>query len=325
MSRVGGARDEPASAPLFRDPVHDGASDPTLIRDRATGELVMLYTQRRARHEGPGVEWVHGSRIGVARRGPRPEDEWRYEGVLEGLEQVPGREETHWAPEVIAVPGGYRMYLTVIAGAPDRWEGHPRAIVEYRSDDLRTWTRIGPLPLASDRVIDACVARGPDGVWRLWYKNEADDSTTWMAESDDLQTWRDGGRVIGGRPHEGPTVFALGGWWWMLVDEWRGMAVHRSSDAVTWHRQGGPDAVVLGPAADPAAARPLDGEMGRHGAAFVEGPLAALVYFTHPHWDGAELGSSNRPEARTSVVQAAALRVADGVLHVDRDAPLDLR
>ena len=83
-------------------------------------------------------------------------------------------------------------------------------------------------------MIDACVAHCPDGRWRLWYKDEADDSTTWVAVSDDLASWRVEGRAIGGRPHEGPNVFELGGWWWMLVDEWRGMGVHRSTDAITW-------------------------------------------------------------------------------------------
>ena len=35
------------------------------------------------------------------------------------------------------------------------------------------------------------------------------------------------------------------GWWWMLVDEWRGMGVYRSADAAAWTRQGGPDDVMV--------------------------------------------------------------------------------
>ncbi len=237
---------------LFHDPVHDGATDPTVIRHRDTGEWWMFYTQRRATVDEPGVAWVHGSRIGVARSADALD--WRYAGTVAGLRLGTG-DETHWAPEVIDDGERYRMYLTVIDGIPDRWEGHARRIVEYVSDDLEQWRVVGEIPLSSDRVIDACVAHCPDGRWRLWYKDEADDSTTWVAVSDDLTSWRVEGRAIGGRPHEGPNVFELGGWWWMLVDEWRGMGVHRSADAVTWERQGGDDEVILGEPGRPGRRR----------------------------------------------------------------------
>ncbi|HEY6799508.1 MAG TPA: hypothetical protein VI121_02615, partial [Agromyces sp.] len=214
----------------------------------------------------------------------------------------------------------YRMYLTVIDGIPDRWEGHPRRIVEYASDDLEHWRVVGDIPLSSDRVIDACVAHCPDGLWRLWYKDEADDSTTWAAASADLQSWRVEGRVIAGRPHEGPNVFELGGWWWMLVDEWRGMGVYRSADAVHWMRQGGPDDVILG---EPGR-RSGDETFGRHGDVVVDatGAAATLYYFTHPHWNGTELGSSDAADARRSAIFAAPLSVVHGILVCDRDAEL---
>ena len=38
----------PAPAPLFRDPIHDGAADPTLVWNRAEKCWWMLYTNRRA-------------------------------------------------------------------------------------------------------------------------------------------------------------------------------------------------------------------------------------------------------------------------------------
>ena len=305
---------------LFHDPVHDGATDPTLIRNRDTGEWFMFYTQRRATVDEPGVAWVHGSRIGVARSSGA--QHWSYAGTLDDL-QLGAGPETHWAPEVIDDGERYRMYLTVIDGVPDRWEGHARRIVEYTSDDLERWTVVQHLALSSDRVIDACVARCPDGRWRLWYKDEADASTTWAAVSDDLESWRVEGRAIGGRPHEGPNVFALGGWWWCLVDEWRGMGVHRSVDARTWTRQGGPDEVIL---AAPGR-RSGDETFGRHGDVVVEGEQATLYYFTHPHWDGSELGAdaganegADAAAARRSAVFAAPLRVEDGRLVCDRDA-----
>ncbi|MBM7503913.1 family 43 glycosylhydrolase [Agromyces aurantiacus] len=305
---------------LFHDPVHDGATDPTVIRHQVTGEWWMFYTQRRASVDGPGVAWVHGSRIGVARSADG--DRWRYSGTLDDLRLGGGPstawDETHWAPEVIHDGERYRMYLTVIDGIPDRWEGHSRRIVEYESDDLERWRLVGDIPLSSDRVIDACVAHCPDGLWRMWFKDEADGSTTWVASSPDLapRSWRVEGRAIGGRPHEGPNVFELGGWWWMLVDEWRGMGVFRSRDAVRWVRQGGPDDVILGA----PGRRRGDATFGRHGDVVVEGGRGILFYFTHPHWDGSELGPTDAASARLSAVFAAPLTVEDGVLRCDRDA-----
>jgi hypothetical protein len=56
-----------APKPLYRDPVYDGAADPTVIWDRAGHRWVMFYTNRRANAENlPGVSWVHGTRIGIA-------------------------------------------------------------------------------------------------------------------------------------------------------------------------------------------------------------------------------------------------------------------
>lgn len=306
-------------SPLFRDPVTDGAADPTVIRHHGTGEWWMFYTRRRPADTGPGVTWVHGSRIGVARS--HDGRHWRAAGVVEGLDARPGPDEspgpgtdpsagvdTHWAPEVIHDGTQYRMYLSVVEGVPDRWDGHARRIVEYRSPDLERWTRIRSLPLSSDRVIDACVAHCPDGLWRLWYKDEAHDSTTWVASSPDLgdeHEWRVEGEAIGGRPHEGPNVFELGGWWWMLVDEWRGFAAYRSTDAVTWTRQGGPDAVLLGAA-----------PVGRHGDVVVEGDTATLYHFIHPHWTGSEIDAAPTPASRITWLEAASLAVRDGTLLV---------
>ena len=59
---------------------------------------------------------------------------------------------------------------------------------------------------------------------------------------------------------------------------------------------------------------------GRHGDVVVDGDTASLYYFTHPHWDGSELGSSDAASARLSAIFAAPLAVVDGRLICDRDA-----
>ncbi|MFT4260330.1 hypothetical protein [Microbacterium sp.] len=296
---------------LYRDPVYDGATDPKVVIDD-DGVWWMFYTQRRASLEdaGPGVSWVHGSRVGVASSpdGAR----WVYRGTLEPSASDlvldasgPPAEvhRTHWAPEVINDGSVWHMYLTEIDGVPDRWPGFARSIVEYVSDDLRTWRCRGPLALRSDRVIDAAVARTPDGCWRLWYKDEAAGSTTAVAVSHDLSDWADAGIAIGGRAHEGPDVFELGGWFWMIVDEWRGMGVHRSTDGIGWVRQGGADAVIL----DAAPA----GGIGSHGAHVRDGDTLWFYYFARPADAAAHSGSG---EMQRSAIYRVALRVVDGVL-----------
>ncbi|TQJ30068.1 hypothetical protein [Microbacterium sp. SLBN-146] len=271
------------SRELYRDPVYDGATDPVVVI--APDGWWMFYTQRRATHPdpGPGVAWVHGSRIGVARSDDGVD--WDYAGTLEpdaagftlDADGPPPRvDRTYWAPDVIHDGTGWRMYVTEIDGVPDRWPGFAREIVEYRSADLRRWERRGPLPLSSDRVIDAAVARTPDGFWRLWFKDEAAESVTKVAVSADLEHWRVEGVAIGGRPHEGPCVFELGGAWWMVVDEWRGMAVYRSDDAIAWTRQGDQDAVILG------AGEVAGPGFGHHGSAVRDGDDLWFCYFGHP-------------------------------------------
>lgn len=301
------------AAELYRDPVYDGATDPTVVI--SDGSWWMFYTQRRATHPdpGPGVAWVHGSRIGVA-QSPDGVD-WEYIGTLEpdgaGLALRPGLPsrivtETHWAPEVIHDGTWWRMYLTEIDGIPDRWPGFARRIVEYASDDLVTWERRGPLALSSDRVIDAAVAQTPDGRWRLWYKDEAADSVTMVAVSDDLADWRLDGVAIGGRPHEGPSAFGLGGFWWMIVDEWRGMGVYRSTDAVAWSRQGGEEAVVLGRGDVPGP------EFGHHGSVVRDGGALWYYYFGLPI--GGTEDAADLPDARRSAVYRARLLVEGEIL-----------
>ena len=310
------------SAPVYRDPLFDGATDPVVVHNVATGEWHLFYTQRRATSalDEPGVAWVHGSSIVVAVSTDAGLT-WQYRGVVENLDP-PGSghgPHTHWAPEVVYLDGNYHLFLSWIAGVPESWEGHARQIEHFVSPDLLHWTHSGRVPLASDRVIDAAVHQTADGLYRLWYKDEAAGSTTAVAVSADLAVWTAGGVVIAGEPHEGPNVFELGGWYWMIVDEWRGQRVHRSPDGLTWQAAG----LIL----DAPGAHPLDRQVGRHADVHVQGDEAVVFYFTHPFWDGVELGDMGASvEARRSAVHVARLTVLDGALLCDRDVePIPLR
>ncbi|MBX9472499.1 hypothetical protein [Microcella sp.] len=310
------------SAPIYRDPVTDGATDPVIIEGPA-GEWRMLYTQRRPGAPEPGVGWVHGSAIGtaVSRDGGAS---WQYAGVLDGLSEQLGAAglgagiHTLWAPAIVRDAGTYHLFVTAIAGVPTSWHGHARTIERFTSTDLNTWHHEGRVPLPSDLVIDAAVARCPDGRWRLWCKDEAAGSTTAVAVSDDLVDWSPEGVAIDGQPHEGPVAFALGGWWWMLTDEWRGLRVHRSSDARSWSPRG----LVLAAAGEHAD----DRQVARHADVVVRGDAAFVVYFTHPAWDGSEIAEvdAGDVELQRSAIHVARAVVVDDDLLVERNVPARL-
>jgi hypothetical protein len=301
-------------APIFRDELWEGASDPTVIHRDGTGEWWMFYTQRRALLEGSGVEWVHGSRIAVAVSTDGGAS-WRYRGVVEGLDpEGDAGPNTHWAPEVVRFGGRYHMYLTWIAGTPDAWAGHERHIVHFESETLENWTRVGRVGVGTDYAIDAAVTRTPDGRLRLWFKNEEADSTTYGAASADGYDWAPTGLVIGGAPHEGPSVFELGGWWWLIVDEWRGLGVYRGVDGLRWERQ---NAMLL---AEPGE-DPLDREVGRHASVVAGAQAGLLFYFTHPGFDGVELAGATPLSARRTAIHVARLSVSDGMLAANREFP----
>jgi hypothetical protein len=55
-----------APRPLYDDPVYHGAADPVIIYNKAKEKWWMLYTNRRASIDDSTVQWVHGTRIGIA-------------------------------------------------------------------------------------------------------------------------------------------------------------------------------------------------------------------------------------------------------------------
>ncbi|MFC5460346.1 hypothetical protein [Massilia niabensis] len=308
-----------AAKPLFRDPVFDGAADPVVVRNPARGSWWMFYTNRRATETGlPGVSWVHGTRIGIAESFDGGAS-WKYAGTADIAlpPELGGAEATHWAPDVVrADDGTWHMFLTVVPGVFTDW-AHPRRIVHLTSSDLRTWRNARQITLASDRVIDAGVARLLGGGWRMWYNNERDRKSIYYADSPDLANWTEKGRVVSDQAGEGPKVFQWRGAWWMITDVWRGLAVYRSPDAVTWARQAGNLLEQPGQGVD-------DAVIGGHADVVVSGDRAWLFYFTHPGRRGADKGKDGA-EQRRSTLQVTELFESGGLLRVDRDAPTHIQ
>ncbi len=304
-------------APLFRDPIYDGAADPTVIWNRQEGAWWLLYTSRRANVLGRGVAWAHGTDIGIASSADCG-GHWRYRGTLAGLEFEPGR-NTFWAPEVIWHDGLYHLYVSYVRGVPRDWTG-ARAIVHLTSDNLWDWQRQSVLELSSDRVIDAALQRMPGGYWRMWYKDEVNSSQTWAADSDDLYHWTVHGPVITDCAHEGRNVFFWRGSYWLIIDHWNGLGVYRSPDAENWRRC--PNIL------DAPGVRKDDGAIGGHADVLVNGERAFIFYFTHPDWDRKQqfgLDEIHPYHVKRTSLQVAELELTDDKLICDRDRAFDFR
>ncbi|MCK7531938.1 MAG: hypothetical protein MZV63_13415 [Marinilabiliales bacterium] len=74
-------------APLYRDPVFDGAADPSLVWNDKERAWWVFYTNRRANAPDAqdGVRWCHGTDIGIASSTDGGLT-WTYRGTAKGLE-----------------------------------------------------------------------------------------------------------------------------------------------------------------------------------------------------------------------------------------------
>ena len=113
----------------------------------------MLYTNRRASIQDSTVQWVHGTRIGIAES--KDGRNWNYVDTC-NINYRPDAGYTHWAPDVIEHNGTFHMYLTYVPGTFKDWN-HPRVIVHLTSSDLKNWNYQSTLKLVNEKVIDASV------------------------------------------------------------------------------------------------------------------------------------------------------------------------
>lgn len=306
-----------APAPLFRDPITDGAADPVVIWNREEKSWWMLYSQRRANTEAPDVAYCYGNDIGIASTKDHGQT-WVYRGTPD-LETEKGR-NTFWAPDIVYENGLYHMFVVYIQGARIHWGGKKR-MAHYTSTNLWDWKFIDFLKLSSEDVIDASLFKMPNGIWRMWYKDDANNARIMLAESHDLYEWKMIHQpVISDSRQEGPKIFQYENYYWMLTDEWHGMRVYRSKDGLTWEKQG----LVL----DSASSRPEDKPSGAHGDVIVVNNKAYIFYFTHPgrrsHGEAPADENGIIPfNLRRSSIQAAQLEFKNGTLVCDRNKPFD--
>lgn len=306
-------------APLFRDPVYDGAADPVLVWNPTRKAWWMLYTQRRAKLDLPGVEWCHGCEIGIAESHDQGQT-WDYRGTLRLSHPDSGY--SFWAPDIVRDDGGlFHLFVSYVPGAASEhrdWGGK-RFIFQYTSSDLEHWKFTQKLPLASEYCIDPTLFRRPDGSWRLWYKDEGHGSKTFAVDSRDLKDWRpadDPG--VSSLYGEGPKVFAFGGHYWLIKDPDSGLDVYRSKDLSNWTYQG----KIL----EKPGTRNSDGTIGKHADVVVAGKRAFIIYFTHPYGQAFPERNGIMPlAARHSAIQAAELEVKDAHLLCDRNRPFNIQ
>ena len=315
-----------APAPLYDDPIWHGASDPTIAwmpgkGDDGAGEYWMYYTQRRATLPNKnGVDWVHGTAIGIAKS---PDGlHWKYVGVAQGEAPMDGvlkelgdpirSNVSWWAPTVFwaggnGIAGGgapgdtLHMFVTLVHGIFDHWAGD-RTIEHFTSDDGIHWRHVSRVPLASNAVIDPTVYK-IGGDWYLWYKNEAAGSRTFVAKSKDLTTWQDLGDTKSGSGHEAPFVWKWKGAYWLIHDSGHGLDTWRSPNGLSDWTQ---NATLLD---DNSGRRLLDQGPGHHPWLIVQptdaGEQLLIYYFVH---DGDK-----------TYIQLAEVKLApDGTLTCDR-------
>ena len=300
------------SAPLYEDPLFNSAKDVCMLWNRAEHAWWFLYTQIRngCRELGAGLH--HGTTLGAASSADGGLT-WTFRGTLKGLEFEAGR-NTFWAPDVVWSEGRYHAVISYVHGIQPNWEGD-RRLLHYVSDDLMNWTLLGPIEgLDSNRTLDGCLYRLPDGRWGLWYKDEITNRTGFAEGDEHFRFWKAGELDPPAWAVEGPDVFRWQGSHWLLADDCgthNGLRVYRSDDCRRWVRQ----ANIL----KESGTRPLDVGPAHHPEVIVNGDDAYVFYWVTPDH------ATHEDCRQTCYEQVAVLRYRDGNLSCDRNVPFDLR
>lgn len=303
---------ESATAPLYRDPVFDGAADPTVIWNNDKNQWHMFYTQRRANiSKLKGVEYCYGTAIGIA-TSKNNGVTWEYSGVV-NLPQPDDGLNTFWAPQVIYDSSSkkYHMFVTYIKGVYIEWGGQPD-IFHYESYNMQDWSFVKSI--GTQGCIDSYVFQLDNGQWKMWYKDQKRGSLTFTATSDDLINWVHSDKnEVGDNPHEGPIIFKWNEKFWMITDMWKGLDIYSSTDAENWEYN---NTILKKP-----SSRPDDNVNGRHADIIISKGRAFIIYFTHPgriNHQNKELYEESYRYRRSSI-QTAALEFDNGKIVCNRN------
>jgi hypothetical protein len=156
-------------APLFRDPVFDGAADPSLVWHGPEKAWYVFYTQRRANAELPPPEsWYMGTKIGITKSTDQGRT-WSYIETAQGMSRGI-KEETFWAPHVFEDKGTYHMFVTYIPKVVKAAKGQS-VICHYTSTDMITWEYSDTVDVKSDDIIDPAVVKLRDGRWLMVFRD----------------------------------------------------------------------------------------------------------------------------------------------------------
>jgi len=307
---------EKAPAPLFRDPVFDGAADPSVLWNQETGEWWIFYTQRRASRVFNNVAYCYGTAVGIVVSSDYGET-WEYRGAAK-LPAINSGNDTFWAPQVMydAKNDTYHMFVTYINGIFSNWGGE-REMHHYISNDLKTWK--STKSIGTEGCIDAMVYPLHNGTWKMWYKDEQNGHYIASAISDNLIDWKHLGKIeIDNRHSEGPTVFEWKGKYWMVTDptyvERTGLDVFSSEDAINWEFNN----TIL----NNEGMRNDDNEQGRHADVKIVDDRAFIFYMTHPgriYKDGTEVDETNLVRYQRSSLQMAELEYQDRKIVCNRN------
>jgi hypothetical protein len=301
-----------APAPLFRDPVTDGAADPSVVWHAGEKAWYIFYTQRRANVALPPAEsWYMGTKIAIAKSADQGRT-WNYVGTAQGLSRGM-KDETFWAPHVFEDNGTWHLFVTFIPKVVKAAKGQP-VICHYTSKDMVAWEYSDTVDVKSDDIIDPGVVKLRDGRWLMVFRDCRQQNRTAKVVSPDLRNWTRLDDLTGTGAHEAPVVLFWKNKFWMFIDEWKGIGAYESDDGIKYTQ----NSLIL----DKAGKRADDGYFGSHPGVALAGDRAFVFYHVHA---GRKIGVDTPTldqkgiEFKRTSLQVAEIELKDGKISCDRD------